>query len=164
MTATLNRDQLAQKFIAYLDATDEQRAQQVKEGHAKERKAHGCVRVARKHRDMWGAVNHRYNGGAGCVFVSCAGHGGVLTSATIQNTIDAELQRNSGYYLDGCGVYEEDCDANIIAAYYPERAEKMGFNYGEGCSTREGAVRGVVTWYEEQVRTLLERVEAPVLA
>lgn len=159
MTATLNRDQLAQKFIAYLDATDEQRAQQVKEGHAKERKAHGRVRVARKHRYMWGAVNHRYNGGAGCVFVSCTGHGGVLTSATIQRTIDEELQRNSGYYLDGRGVYEEDCDANIIAAYYPERAEKMGFNYGEGCSTREGAVRGIVTWHEEQVRTLLERVE-----
>lgn len=164
MTTTLNRDQLAQKFIAYLDATDEQRAQQVKEGHAKERKAHGRVRVARKHRDMWGAVNHRYNGGAGCVFVSCTGHGGVLTSATIQRTIDEELQRNSGYYLDGCGVYEEDCDSNIIAAYYPERAEKMGFNYGEEYTTREGAVRGIVTWYGEQVRTLLERVEGQSLA
>ena len=43
----LNREQLAQKFVDYLNATDEQREQQVKKGHASERKAHGRVRVAK---------------------------------------------------------------------------------------------------------------------
>lgn len=164
MITTLNRDQLAQKFISYLDTTDEQRTQQVEEGHAKEYKEHGHIRVARKHPYMWGTVEHRYNGGTGCVFVSCNGHGGVLTSATIQHAIDPELQCMNLYYEDGCGVYEEDCDAHIIAAYFPERAEKMGFNYGGECSTREGAVRSTVTYYEEEVRTLLERVEGRSLA
>lgn len=65
MITTLNRDQLAQKFISYLDATDEQRTQQVEEGHAKEYKEHGHIRVARKHPYMWGTVEHRHNGGTG---------------------------------------------------------------------------------------------------
>lgn len=154
----LTREQLIQKFVEYLDATDEQREQEVKAGHAAERQAHGRVSVARKHRYMWGAVNDRYHGGAGCVFVSCTGHGGVLTSPTIHHTIDPELRHSNPYYYDDCGVYEEDCASNIIAAYYPKRAEKMGFSYSLSNSTREGAAASVATWFENELRDLLKRV------
>ena len=153
----LNREQLAQKFVDYLNATDEQREQQVKKGHASERKAHGRVRVAKKHRDMWGTVNNRYHGGTGCVFVSCSGHGGVMTSPTIHHTIDPELRHNNPYYYDDCGVYEEDCASSIIAAYYPQRAEKMGFKYSDSNSTREGAAAVVAKWFENELRNLLKR-------
>lgn len=64
-----------------------------------------------KPRDMWGSVQRAYGAGKGMRFVSCSGHGGMLLSHAREASLPEVFRKNC--------MYEEDCDINIIALFYP---------------------------------------------
>ena len=109
---------VAERFINYLNDTDQERMDNIKEGHKKHCDMYGrkTPKLASKSLDMWGAVNENIYLMRGAKFVGCSGHGGVLTSRAVNNAID-EPFRCSDYA--GLGVYEEDCDFANYAAYFP---------------------------------------------
>lgn len=127
-------EQLVEKFIAYLDDTDQDRKINLREL----RKTYG-YKTAPKGRDQWGTVNHLYSCGAGVKFVSCSGHGGFLISNAHELCIDEPLRR--------CGQYEEDCDFNIVAAYFPKTGLKFNPEYRTTeAEWRKYAVESIIRW------------------
>lgn len=146
----LDDSAVSEMFIAHLDATDKYRKEVVRAGHK------FSTTVAKKSVMMWGAIQETYSLGVGAKAYGCEGHGGIVTSRARQNAIDEELRRDNPFYLDGCGVYEEDCDANIYFAYFP----KLAHNYypGLGENVREEVVGSVLRWRRENVNSLLARL------
>lgn len=153
-TMTIERRMtIEQRFINYLNDTDDYRKDFVRDNH----KIHG-VAVARKPRDIWGSVQETFSMGTGTKWVFCTGHGGILTSYARNMTIDEEL-RHYGVFNDGRGMYEEDCDSMIYFAYYPDSAVKFNQKYFKDIETaRSLAVQAIMRYYHDQVKNLLVKV------
>lgn len=152
--ASLSPEQKIDMLIGYLNETDKNRCEIVRNGH----KAMGTS-TAKKSRDMWGTVDKTISTGVGAKFVICSGHGGYLISRARQQAIEPELQKFSPAFCDGCGVYEEDCDANIYEAFFPRARQRMYPKLNEDFGTaRRESVKYLVEHFTDEVDALLARL------
>lgn len=151
---SLSPEKKSDMLVSYLNETDETRREIIRKGH----EAMGTS-TAKKSRGMWGEVQQTISTGVGAKFVICSGHGGYLISRARQQAIEPELQKFSPAFFDGCGVYEEDCDARIYEAFFPRARQRTCPALKEDISTaRLESVKYLVERYTAQVDKLLTRL------
>lgn len=147
----------AERFISYLNDTDKSRMEFVRKSHKEHCKIYGrkTPKLASKSYDMWGAVQRDIYLMKGAKFVSCSGHGGILTSEAVNNAIDEPFKRSD---YAGCGVYEEDCDFANYAAYFP-KSVKNAVNKDIAVdpeTTRAYFVDMMLNYHKEDIERFLE--------
>ena len=68
---------------------------------------------------QWGQVQDVDEMAPGIVAASCSGHGGIKLSAQRNKMIPEALRNDDGWY-------EEDCEASIVVAFFPEVFDRDG--------------------------------------
>jgi hypothetical protein len=83
----------------------------------------------------WGRADFVSYPAQGFAVVSTPSHGGIFVNPERAGLIDAEWRKDSGWY-------EEDCEALIVAAAYPE-------HFCRGAEHREQCLDQLRYWYPE---------------
>lgn len=105
----------------------------------------GEVRLTEKSRTPWGTPQDITDVAPGIAVVSTAGHGGVKLSPERNAQIPIALRNSSGWY-------EEDCEYNIPARYFPaEFAHQPHLTDRHTAdSMRESAEQSIMEWFPEK--------------
>ena len=74
----------------------------------------------------WGPAQTSEVIAPGITFYSTASHGGFHLSDERNARVSLKLRRSTFLQLGMKGWYEEDCDASIVLATFPEYAELFG--------------------------------------
>lgn len=91
-------------------------------------------------RTPWGPAQSATEDAPGIVFASTGGHGGFKLSPERNAGIPTDLRNKNGWY-------EEDCESNIVAMYYPEAFPHVG---GSAQELSDGAERSVKDYFPDQ--------------
>jgi hypothetical protein len=73
----------------------------------------------------WGPAQTSEVIAPGIVFYSTASHGGFHLSAEQNSRVPLKLRQSTFLQLGMKGWYEEDCDAAIVLATFPEYADRF---------------------------------------
>lgn len=94
-------------------------------------------------RTPWGAADHVTDIAAGITAVGTPGHGGVKLTPQRNRQIPSALRESSGWY-------EEDCEWNIPARYFPEEFAAQPHIRQTPGEIRDSAEASIKAWFPER--------------